>query len=75
MSNWISADDQMPKNCQVVEVKRLYRFKHYKKGSNQFKRGITGRWQEYNGYGWKNSEIEPTQWQAATNINSNEVNV
>ena len=70
MSEWISVDNQMPKNCQVVEVKRFYRFKHYKTGSSQLKRGIIGRWQEYTGHGWRNAEIEPTQWQAATNLNN-----
>lgn len=61
MSDWIDSTEKLPKNCQPVYAKRLVRYKLYKPQSQQFKRGIKGRWQEFNGYGWDNCE-PPVEW-------------
>lgn len=40
------------------------RYKLYKPVSNEFKRGIKGRWQKMNDYGaWENTDFEPTTWE------------
>jgi len=55
----INSEDRTPNNCEIVNVLTAARFKHYKEGSSQFKRGIKGRWQAFNGYGWDN--IKPPE--------------
>lgn len=52
-----------PEDSKIVHtcIYKAMRFKHYKKGSQESKKGIIGRWQEFNGYGWNNCE-EPDQW-------------
>ena len=52
-----------PENCVPVEVtvKQTMRYKHYSPKSQQFKRGIKGRWQIFNGFGWDNCEA-PESW-------------
>ena len=57
----VSSEVETPENCKPVDVFATYRFNHYKEGSSQFKRGIKGRWQEFNGYGWSNVEA-PESW-------------
>ena len=54
---WISGLTQ-PDNCLPVYAVKNFtmRFKEYKPSSQQAKRGIIGRWQEYDGYGWTNCE-------------------
>ena len=53
-----------PNDCEVVTVniKRTMRYKHYKRNSQQFNKGTTGRWQLFNGYGWDNCEA-PDAWE------------
>lgn len=44
-----------------------YRFKLYKPSSNEFKRGIKGRWQKMNEYGgWDNTDQEPSSFALST---------
>lgn len=43
---------------------KLVRFHRYKPNSEQAKRGIEGRWQEWNGHGWTNCD-EPDSWEPA----------
>ena len=54
---WISGLTQ-PDNCLPVYAVKNFtmRFKEYKPSSQQAKRGIIGRWQEHDGYGWTNCE-------------------
>ena len=59
--NVIKTSEEMPANCKPVNVFTTYRFKHYKESSSQFKNGMVGRWQEFNGYGWSNAEA-PDSW-------------
>lgn len=61
-SEWVSSD-QLPENDDPVAATELYRYKRYKPNSQQFKNGIKGRWQRFNGYGWDNSE-PPNEWKA-----------
>lgn len=63
---------ETPKNCIPVKVvvEKAMRFKHYKPSSQQAKRGIVGRWQEFNGYGWDNCEA-PTNWEYFEQPNGN----
>ena len=53
-----------PDNCIPVKVviSQTMRFKHYKPSSSQFKAGIVGRWQEFDGYGWSNCAA-PDSWE------------
>ena len=60
-AEFIKTEDAEPDNCEIVHVLTTARFKHYKEGSCQFKRGIKGRWQAFNGYGWDNMEA-PELW-------------
>ena len=57
------SDILVPDNCVPVTVviQQTMRFKHYKTSSQQFKKGIKGRWQKFNGYGWDNCEA-PKSW-------------
>jgi hypothetical protein len=56
-SQWISSD-VLPKDSSPVYVTqhRTYRFLRYKQNSQQFKKGIEGRWQKFNGYGFDNCD-------------------
>lgn len=49
------------KNGDVVQacVIKTMRWKKYKPPSQQLKKGIEGRWQVHNGYGWENADFEP----------------
>ncbi len=60
---WISVDVRLPENCVPVQVNivNTYRYNHYKPQSQQYKRGIKGRWQKFNGWGWDNCDA-PNQW-------------
>lgn len=62
-SQWISVEDELPANCQPVYVEepQCYRFHHYKPASQQYKKGIKGRWQKFDGYGWSNCE-QPSRY-------------
>ena len=51
-------DDCIP---VTVTIKQTMRYKYYKARSQQFKKGIKGRWQTFNGYGWDNCE-DPDDW-------------
>lgn len=52
-----------PNNTLVIgHYAKLVRYKRYKPNSEQVKRGIEGRWQEWNGHGWTNCE-EPDAWE------------
>jgi len=59
----IKTSESAPLNCKpvLVNVPTTYRFKEYKESSNQFKNGLTGRWQVFNGYGWDNTKA-PESW-------------
>lgn len=50
-----------PNHEKPVLVQVLMRFKRYKPNSQQYKAGLVGRWQEFNGYGWNNCE-PPESW-------------
>ena len=65
MSNWISVDDGLPNDCEMVHAKIIVRYKRYKPSSQQFKAGIKGRWQEWNGFGWHNMSEPPVEWSRA----------
>ena len=65
-TEFINTSDQMPTDGQVVEATGLYRFQHYKKGSQQERGGFVGRWQEHNGYGWSNCDGAIIAWRPAT---------
>ena len=53
---------ETPTDCTPVVAKEFYRYKHYKPKSEQAKKGITGRWQRWNGYGWDNAPT-PESWE------------
>ena len=59
----VNTKDLLPKNCKpvLVNVPTTYRYNEYKESSNQFKKGIFGRWQVFNGYGWDNAKA-PECW-------------
>lgn len=57
----IDSKVETPENCKPVSVLVDYRYKHYKESSQQFKRGLKGRWQAFNGYGWDNVDA-PSKW-------------
>ena len=57
---WIS--DKLPNDGEIVEIPKTARYKLYKGNSQQFKKGIKGRWQVFNGYGWDNLGYEPRGW-------------
>tara|TARA_R110000782_G_scaffold171288_2_gene263017 strand:+ start:12370 stop:12585 length:216 start_codon:yes stop_codon:yes gene_type:complete len=57
----IESESETPENCKPVSGFETFRFNHYKKTSNQFKNGVAGRWQIFNGYGWSNCEA-PDVW-------------
>lgn len=61
--SWVELP-QEPKNCEIVQIIRTARFKTYKPQSSQYKSGIRGRWQEFNGFGWSNCET-PSFWRPA----------
>lgn len=49
--------DEMPRDGRAFYVRavQVVRFRHYKPGSQQAKRGDIGRWQQMNEYGgWEN---------------------
>ena len=54
---------ELPKDdTPVIGVfENIVRYKRYSTASNQFKSGVVGRWQRFNGYGWDNCE-EPNSW-------------
>ena len=57
---------ELPEPYEVVTVteKNLYRWNPYKPNSQQFKKGIKGRWQKLNEYGgWDNAKVEPINWE------------
>lgn len=59
--NIVDSKEETPEDCKPVGVIVDYRYKHYKEGSQQFNRGIKGRWQTFNGYGWDNAQA-PSKW-------------
>ena len=76
MLELMKADDwqlmeSAPKDGKPFYVKASYqvpfKWKFYSPKSQQFKRGIKGRWQEMNEYcGWDNSDKTPDQWKPKT---------
>ena len=66
MSNWqdvaTAPQDGTPILARVVTT---IRFKPYKPGSRELRRGVKGRWQQLNMYGgWDNCDISDfSQWQ------------
>jgi len=63
MRVWIGVDDELPKDCEIVAAKVMVRYKYYKPESMQYKSGIKGRWQMFNGYGWNNMDEPPVEYQ------------
>ena len=47
------------RNNRVVFVPLPMRWLPYKAGSEQLRRGIKGRWQVSNDYGWTNADFTP----------------
>ncbi len=69
MSEWTQSADKLPQDGQIVEATALYRYRHYKHNSQQAKQGLIGRWQEHNGYGWKNCDSDVISWRLASRTN------
>lgn len=61
---WFDANERLPDHEAPVVATELYRYKRYKPASQQAKKGIKGRWQRFNGYGWDNAEA-PVEWAEA----------
>jgi hypothetical protein len=59
---WVSVEDRLPEQDDIVEIPRTARYELYKPNSQQFKKGIKGRWQVFNGYGWDNLGYDPSRW-------------
>lgn len=48
-------DETTPRDTPIYGVQHVpVRWQKYRPLSQQFKNGIKGRWQKYNGYGWDN---------------------
>ncbi len=54
--------DAAPKDGHAVFGFLLMRWLPYKAASEQYRKGIKGRWQEWNGYGWENAREQPGEW-------------
>lgn len=64
--DWTNGNTPPNDSVVVAGVEQSFmRFKHYKKGSNQYKKGIIGRWQKFDGYGWHNCD-QPEKWKKAS---------
>jgi len=59
--NPIESIPKEPGRYVRVRTSNVYRWLPYKPASNEFKRGIKGRWQRFDGYGFSNDV-----WQDAT---------
>lgn len=51
-----------PKTGEIIYMPVSAKWTPYKAASDQFRRGIKGRWQVHNGYGWENMDGEPLYW-------------
>jgi len=51
-----------PKDNRPVFASVHVRYERYKPNSQQARGGIEGRWQEHNGYGWSNTDVEVHNW-------------
>lgn len=51
-----------PRDGSPVAVVSVVRWNAYKPRSEQARRGLAGRWQEFDGYGWRNCTNEPEEW-------------
>lgn len=47
------------RNGRVITMPLSMRWLAYKPSSEQFKKGIKGRWQVHNDYGWTNADFTP----------------
>jgi len=55
-----------PKDRYItVQQHAVYRWLPYRQGSEQLRKGITGRWQRYVGYGFENAELSGYGWRNA----------
>jgi hypothetical protein len=54
--------DTAPRDGTVIAVVQSIRWLAYKPSSEQYRKGIKGRWQEFDGYGWENARETPEQW-------------
>lgn len=61
-NEWVSVEDELPEDCRHVEITQTARYKIYKGNSQQYKKGLRGRWQVFNGYGWDNIDWIPSKW-------------
>lgn len=48
-----------------VQQQATFRWLPYREGSEQLRKGIKGRWQEFKDYGWENAELIGTAWKDA----------
>ena len=54
--------ESAPKDGQAVYGLLVMRRLSYKPSSEQYRKGIKGRWQEWNGFGWENAREQPGEW-------------
>lgn len=62
---WTPSSKQTPPPDQVVDGRSVvsYRWHPYSPRSEQYKkRGIKGRWQVSDGFGWRNADGPPEEW-------------
>ena len=55
-------ENKYPEENETVYMLQPARFKRYKPSSAQFKIGVVGRWQVFNGYGWVNVDCDEFEW-------------
>ena len=48
-----------PRDGSLITMPVTIVWAAYKPSSEQFRKGIKGRWQQFNGYGWENIGHEP----------------
>jgi hypothetical protein len=57
--------ESAPEDGTPIITSRIVRYLPYKPdGQRQMK--AKGRWQEHNGYGWENTQLDPVEWQPMT---------
>lgn len=59
--------DSAPKDGTIIHVvqEATYRWLPYSENSQQFKVGLIGRWQRFNGKTWQTEELTGSGWRPA----------